>query len=130
VKRRSSRKSYFHADPGCARLVMGELARQCHVRSRRRAGAHIEPDARRRLGRTPAFACCARWSAPPCRSRRWPTAEEVRYNQRSSAERVNARLKDEFGARNPWVRGDAKVFCHLMFGVLALSIDQLMRLVT
>ena len=57
-------------------------------------------------------------------------AEEVRYNQRSSAERVNARLKDEFGARNPWVRGDAKVFCHLMFGVLALSIDQLMRLVT
>jgi len=29
-----------------------------------------------------------------------------------------------------WVRGHAKVFCHLMFGVLALSIDQLMRLVT
>jgi hypothetical protein len=57
-------------------------------------------------------------------------AEEVRYNQRSSAERVNGRLKDEFGARNLWVRGDAKVFCHLMFGVLALSIDQLMRLVT
>jgi Transposase DDE domain/Transposase domain (DUF772) len=57
-------------------------------------------------------------------------AEAVRYNQRSSAERVNARLKDEFGARNPWVRGDAKVFCHLMFGVLALTIDQLMRLVT
>jgi Transposase DDE domain/Transposase domain (DUF772) len=57
-------------------------------------------------------------------------AEEVRYNQRSSAERVNARLKDEFGARNLWVRGDAKVFCHLMFGVLALTIDQLMRLVT
>ena len=57
-------------------------------------------------------------------------AEEVRYNQRSSAERVNARLKDEFGARNLWVRGDAKVFCHLMFGLLALTIDQLMRLVT
>ena len=57
-------------------------------------------------------------------------AEAVRYNQRSSAERVNARLKDEFGARNLWVRGDAKVFCHLMFGVLALTIDQLMRLVT
>jgi hypothetical protein len=57
-------------------------------------------------------------------------AEEVRYNQRSSAERVNARLKDEFGARNLWVRGDAKVFCHLMFGVLALTINQLMRLVT
>jgi hypothetical protein len=57
-------------------------------------------------------------------------AEAVRYHQRSSAERVNARLKDAFGARNPWVRGDAKVFCHLMFGVLALTIDQLLRLVT
>jgi len=57
-------------------------------------------------------------------------AEEVRYNQRSSAERVNARLKDEFGARHIWVRGDAKVFCHLMFGLLALTIDQLLRLVT
>jgi len=28
------------------------------------------------------------------------------------------------------VRGHAKVLCHLMFGVLALTIDQLMRLVT
>jgi hypothetical protein len=28
------------------------------------------------------------------------------------------------------VRGLAKVFCHLMFGVLALTIDQLMRLIT
>jgi hypothetical protein len=27
-------------------------------------------------------------------------------------------------------RGHAKVFCHLMFGVLALTIDQLMRLIT
>jgi hypothetical protein len=57
-------------------------------------------------------------------------AAEVRHNQRSFAERVNGHLKDEFGARILWVRGHAKVFCHLMFGVLALSIDQLMRLVT
>jgi hypothetical protein len=28
------------------------------------------------------------------------------------------------------VRDHANVFCHLMFGVLALSIDQLMRVVT
>jgi hypothetical protein len=57
-------------------------------------------------------------------------AEDLRYNGRSAAERVNSRLKDEFGARNVWVRGHAKVFCHLMFGVLALTINQLMRLVT
>ena len=56
-------------------------------------------------------------------------AEDVRYNERSAAERVNARLKDEFGGRNVRVRGHAKVFCHLMFGVLALTVDQLMRLI-
>jgi len=57
-------------------------------------------------------------------------AEDLRYNERSAAERVNSRIKDDFGARHVRVRGHAKVFCHLMFGVLALTIDQLMRMVT
>ena len=57
-------------------------------------------------------------------------AEDVRYNERSAAERVNSALKDGYGGRFVRVRGHAKVFCHLMFGVLALTIDQLMRLVT
>ena len=42
---------------------------------------------------------------------------------------VNTRLKDEFGGRNVRVRGHAKVLCHLMFGILALTVDQLMRLI-
>ncbi len=58
----------------------------------------------------------------------WEPAEAIRYNHRSTAERSNARLKDEFGARNVRVRGSAKVFCHLMIGVLVLSADQLLRL--
>jgi len=57
-------------------------------------------------------------------------AEDVRYNERSAAERVNSHLKDDFGGRYVRVRGHAKVFCHLMFGVLALSIEQLLRLIT
>ena len=57
------------------------------------------------------------------------TAEQVRYGERTTAERVNARLKDEFGGRYVRVRGAAKVMCHLMFGVLALTVDQLMRLI-
>ena len=56
-------------------------------------------------------------------------AEEVRYNERSAAERVNARLKDEFGGRYVRVRGHAKILCHLMFGILSLTCDQLMRLI-
>lgn len=55
-------------------------------------------------------------------------AQAVRYNERTVAERSNARLKDEFGARNLMVKGADKVMEHLMFGVLALSADQLMRL--
>lgn len=56
-------------------------------------------------------------------------AEDVRYNERTAAERVNARLKDEFGGRNVRVRGHPKVLCHLMFGIVALTVDQLMRLI-
>ena len=54
--------------------------------------------------------------------------EAQRYKTRSGAERCNARLKDEFGARHVQVRGHAKVMCHLMLGVLALCADQFTRL--
>jgi Transposase DDE domain len=56
-------------------------------------------------------------------------AEDVRYNEHSAAERVNGRLKDDFGGRHVRVRGHAKVSCHVMFGVLALTCDQLVRLI-
>ena len=54
--------------------------------------------------------------------------KDVRYHERSTVERVNGRLKDEFAARHVRVRGHAKVLCHLMFGILALTVDQLVRL--
>ena len=57
-------------------------------------------------------------------------AETVRYKIRTQSERANARLKDEFGADKIFVRGDVKVMAHLMFGVLALTVDQLLRLLT
>jgi hypothetical protein len=60
----------------------------------------------------------------------WEPAEAVRYNSRSGAERTNARLKDEFGGRTVRVKGHAKVYCHLMFGILTLAADQLMRLMS
>ena len=48
-------------------------------------------------------------------------AERQRYKQRTASERVNARLKEEFGGRTVHVRGAAKVMCHLMFGVLVIT---------
>ncbi len=54
----------------------------------------------------------------------------VRYRQRSSVERVNSALKDSHGGRHVRVRGPAKVMCHMMFGVLVLTVDQILRLAT
>ncbi len=57
-----------------------------------------------------------------------PDARTVRYRIRPVVERTNARLKDAFGARHVRVRGPTKVACHLMFGLLALTADQIIRL--
>ena len=57
-------------------------------------------------------------------------SEAQRYKERSQAERTNARLKDDYGGRNVRVRGNEKVMSHLMFGMLALTAEQLMRLLT
>lgn len=61
---------------------------------------------------------------------KWLPAEAIRYNVRTSVERANARLKDEFGACTVRVKGAIKVFAHLMYGVLAQTADQLIKLAT
>ena len=53
--------------------------------------------------------------------------EEDRYAERSTAERLNGRFKDEFGGRYVRVRGYKKVLTHVMFGITALAVSQLMR---
>jgi len=99
------------------------------IKAKSRALGHvpiIDPHSRSVPGGKEAIAAEARGR----RKAGYVLAEDVRYNERSAAERVNAHLKDDFGGRYVRVRGHAKVFCHLMFGVLALSIEQIMRLLT
>lgn len=55
-------------------------------------------------------------------------ATALRYNVRTAAERGNSRLKDEFGCRHVRVRGALKVHQHVMFGVLALCADVLLKM--
>jgi hypothetical protein len=55
-------------------------------------------------------------------------AQEDRFLERAMVERVNGRLNGEFGGSLIRVRGAAKVMAHLMFGVLALTVDQWLRL--
>lgn len=69
-------------------------------------------DTQTRSGRTPEMA----------------PHEAARYRERTTVERVYSRLKLEFGGQQVRVRGWAKVMTHLMFGVLALSVDQILRL--
>jgi transposase len=56
--------------------------------------------------------------------------EAQRYKERTTVERVYARLKEEFGGRMVRVRGPAKVMTSLMFGIIALTADQILRLVS
>jgi hypothetical protein len=67
--------------------------------------------------------------APGAAKRELSPAEAEHYKERTMIERANARLKDEFGGRTIRVRGACKVMAHLMFGVLALTVDQILRLV-
>ena len=57
--------------------------------------------------------------------------ELTEYHRKLAAtvERVLSRLKDEFGGRMIRVRGAVKVMAHLMFGILALTADQLLRMI-
>ena len=54
--------------------------------------------------------------------------QKQRFRQRTVVEQLNARLKDEFGGRLIYVRGAVKILAHLMFGIVALTVDQLLRL--
>lgn len=56
--------------------------------------------------------------------------EAERYKGRSSAERVNSQLKDNYGGNRIRVRGAEKVMGYLMFGLLALTVEQTLRLLT
>ena len=54
-------------------------------------------------------------------------ADKQRFKKRTIVEQVNGRLKDEFGGRLIYCRGASKIMAHLMFGIVALTVDQLLR---
>jgi hypothetical protein len=55
-------------------------------------------------------------------------AEKRRYDERSTAERGFSLFKEGFGGRQVRVRGYAKVWAHVMFGLLALTAERLLNL--
>jgi len=55
-------------------------------------------------------------------------ATKSRFAERTSAERVNSNLKDNYGGRTIRVKGASKVMAHLMFGVVSITAMQIFRL--
>jgi hypothetical protein len=58
-------------------------------------------------------------------------ATKSRFAERSSSERVNSNLKDNYGGRSIRVKGASKVMAHLMFGIVsitAITAMQILRL--
>ena len=52
-----------------------------------------------------------------------------RYYQRSSIERVFSLLFEAHVGKNIRVRGQAKVYLHLMFGILVITVEQIFKAV-
>jgi hypothetical protein len=80
----------------------------------------------RALGHVPLIAAHPRRGQ---KLRTFAPHEAQRFKERTTSERVFGRLKEEFGGRMVRVRGPAKVMTSLMFGIIALTADQLLRLV-
>lgn len=78
----------------------------------------------RGLGHVPIIDPNRRGGQP----RQLDPASKQRYKERSSAERFNSMLKDSHGGRHVRVRGGEKVTLHLMFGVIAVCANQILRL--
>ena len=64
----------------------------------------------------------------PNDTRAFDPCETERYKVRSGAERVNSYLKDNFAGMMIRVKGHAKIFTHLMFSILAITIDRSVKL--
>ena len=59
---------------------------------------------------------------------RWEPAEDIRYKKRAPAERFNALLKENYMGTSVRYREYSKVACHVMFSVLVLAADLLLRI--
>jgi hypothetical protein len=63
-----------------------------------------------------------------CKLLNFKTAEKIRYANRFPKERCNALYKDYYGGKTTLYRGHSKIFCHVMFGLLAMTGMMLLKL--
>ena len=61
----------------------------------------------------------------PCRRKKRICKTKKKRGRKSKVERANSEMKDNYGANHVRVKGHLKVLCHLMFGVLVLTVKQI-----
>lgn len=105
-----------------ARMTADRVTSLYDLMDRGYESEHIDAYSRR-LGHVPIIDRQKRGDEPAALA----PHEQIRFRERTTVERAYSRLKDEFGGRAVRVRGHAKVMAHLMFGVIALTVDQLLR---
>lgn len=64
----------------------------------------------------------------PKDQRQFEPFEQERYKNRSSVERVNSQLKDNYAGINFRVRGAKKIQAHLSFALLCIAVEQSLKL--
>jgi hypothetical protein len=106
-----------------ARMTADRVTSLYDLMDRGYESEHIEAYSRR-LGHVPIID---RQKRGECDQPTMAPHEQIRFRERTVVERAYARLKDEFGGRFVRVRGHAKVMAHLMFGVIVLTVEQLLR---
>ena len=84
-------------------------------------------DFSRSLGRVPIIDTRPRPNGAPHPEALDP-AQKLRYNARTAAERANSDLKDNCLGRKTYYRGAQKLFCHLMFGILTITVKQIFNI--
>ena len=106
-----------------ARLTADRVTSLYDLMDRGYESEHIQAYSRR-LGHVPIID---RQMRAGCDQPVMAPHEQTRFRERTTVERANSRLKDEFGGRFVRVRGHAKVMAHLMFGVIVQTVDQLLK---
>ena len=81
-------------------------------------------DVSKALGRVPIIDPNKRWEDVVKLS----PAGKVRYRECSTVGHGNSDLKDNYGACHARVKGHEKVYTHLMFGVIAITVKQLFNM--
>ena len=106
-----------------ARMTADRVTSLYDLMDRGYESAHIDAYSRR-LGHVPIIDHQTRTGSAQATM---APHERIRFRERTTVERAYSRLKDEFGGRFVRVRGHAKVMAHLMFGVIVLTVDQLLK---